>query len=59
MPPSWQQAFCFFACLPGREHITLINQRNATPPYLSPAANTVANKFPRILEKKTETYERN
>ena len=21
MPPSWQQAFCYFACLPRREHI--------------------------------------
>ena len=27
MPPSWQQAFCYFACLPGREHIIFLGRR--------------------------------
>lgn len=27
MPPSWQQAFCYFACLPEREHISF------SPPF--------------------------
>jgi hypothetical protein len=32
MPPSWQQAFCYFACLPEREHISF---DTASPVMLS------------------------
>lgn len=33
MLPSRQQAFCFFACLPEREHITLILKQMRQPLY--------------------------
>jgi len=29
MPPSWQQAFCYFACLPRREHIKGFSSRGS------------------------------
>jgi hypothetical protein len=40
MLPSRQQAFCFFACLPEREHINELNGPETEAPFYSSSRNT-------------------